>query len=303
MLLSVGAVAVLCSARLPLPNKSWVQTLRAVASVLFFAGVFNFAGETSQRFASMLLNSETNGPVMMLADGTWVGVLTLFAVGLIGGFLLRIEFFFFCFALAGLASGVLSVNGAVALWMAERSGLALREMFAARNLSGSTKALLKESALVQLAGALVGCLLIGVLRDLWGPVSGLGSDGLTERLGLFIWFSLIVELPSLVALAIWGHRRGGKVPEDLFQVTYPKASWLASASPRRFVLSAALRLAEVRQGEIRRLRQDFESSDWKGVPPAIRTGSEKDLNELGQCVQAIEAHLLSRSSFLGHQLT
>jgi hypothetical protein len=249
------------------------------------------------------MNTETGLLGMMMADGTWLGVLTMFVVGFAGAFFFRVEYFFLCFALVGVGAGVLSVNGAVALWLAERSGLAFRDLWSARALSASTRALLKESAVVQLVGALIGFLMIGFLRDFWGPVSGIGTDGLPERMNLFLTMSVLVEIPVFLTLNLWGHWRGKKIPEDLFQVSYPRGSWFAALRPRRFVLSVALQQAALRRDEILRLRQDFASSDWKGVPAAIRTGSEKDLAELDQCLLAMEAHLLSRSSLFDHQLS
>ncbi|MBX3032803.1 MAG: hypothetical protein KF865_02685 [Bdellovibrionaceae bacterium] len=289
-LLSVGGVILILSTVL------W-PSARAAAQGFFFLGLFLWAGESSLRFTTTWVAGATTDWSMLLADGRFVGSLCLFGIGLLSGALLRLEFLMLSAALVGLSAGVLSVNGAVALWLGERAGLMLALAFSVRHLTKSTRLLVWKTTAVTVAASFIALLLLGYVRDVLGPVSTLGSEGVLERLSLFLMLSAVMEAPVALSLLIWGHREGSRTPEDLFEVKYAgEKIWRAGGLRRPMLIWMRDGLVR-RRADIGRFRGEFNETDWQKVPPAVRNASTRESEALESLLQTLDSHLLSRSDF------
>lgn len=293
-LLAVGAVALL----IPISQRLW----NGIAMLFLFLGLALFAGENAVRFSAMMFDQETNFLLGFLADGRLAAVIVWFLVGAILGVLLQVEFFCFSLAIVLVATGMMSISGAAALWFGERVGWTLRLWWNARKLSTSTRKLTSIKAVVTGGASLVAVFGLGFARDLIGPIGSMGIEGLSERVGFFLWLSLFCEMFPLLLGWVVTRTRFGATPEDLFESKYPTKHFFSPLGARPWVLQELSEGILRRKGELQALQKDFAAMDWQKVPPAIRQASEKEVQSLDEVNADVQALLLSRSSFFSEQL-
>lgn len=261
-------------------------------------GLFLLLGENSIRWLGSLGAELDPSLALWLADGRPLPILGMLVVALVISAVLRIEFLFFTFALWGLASGILSVNGAVVLWLGERAGLAFALWVRTRRLTSSTQRMGRGLAFSHLGGAFLAWVVIGFVRDLLGPVGGIGMEDLHARIQFFLLLSLIAEVAVAIVVMAWGHLAAKKAPDDLLEAAYFDESWLVGGALRASLLRPWLEHLRQRRAEITRLRVGFTDEEWKKVPPPVQQASERDGTALGEQARRIEAHLLSRPDFV-----
>lgn len=277
------------------------RELRPLGAALIFFGLFLWAGETGLKVGRGFLGLEADGLSMWLADGRPLAVLLWLAVSTVTGALIGFEFLALPFALMGLAAGTLSLNGAVALLWGERLGLALRWWWQSRGQIPSVRLMTKGFVLSQLLAVLASFLFLGFARDVMGFAS-FGQEGLGALLGDFLTLSLWTTAFFVLFACAWGHFAGAKTPEDMMEPGRTPEAWLASQGFRTSMIPWFLDGLFKRRAELKRINDSFDEQDWKKVPPPVRQASEKEALHLEKTSRALEAHLLSRSDFFGHQM-
>lgn len=273
--------------------------LRALTSAILFFGLFLVFGEAFLRFSSGWMSGETGDLAMLLADNRPVAVLVLTVAMTIVSGVSGLEFLAPALALGGLASGVLSLNGAVALMWGERVGLSVRLAIQSRKQIPSVRRLgnlLMISAIIALPLAFV---TLGVARDALGP-SG-GRESLPLLIGNFITFTILTMIPFLAVASVLGHFSAQKTSDDLMERASLPQKWLREGAIGPFQVQVFKQGLRTRRSEIERLRRGFNDEEWMKVPAPVREASERELDHLEGMDSLFEAHLSSRWSFFGHQ--
>lgn len=277
------------------------RELRPAGALLFFFGLFLWAGETGLRFAPGTVGMEAQGLAMWLADGRPAAVSLWFLAATALAALTGFEFLALSATMMGLASGALSLNGAVALLWGERLGLVLRWWWQSRGQIASVRAMTKGVLAGHLLAVLFSFLLLGFARDFMGAAA-YGREGLGTILMDFLALSLWTVVPFLAFVCLWGHFAGRRSPEDMLQNGQVPEAWFTSQDLRSSMIPWFLEGLCARRAELKRLNGGFTDEEWKKVPPPVRQASEKESLHLEKTSRALEAHLLSRSDFFGHQM-
>lgn len=265
-----------------------VPRLRPIAFLVFMFALFLWAGESSLRLAAGVGQSGDDVS-LWLADGRAVPCLVWWLVGMIEGTIFGFEFLALAAALCLIAPGVMAINVGVALWLGERVGHSARLALIGKSRIAGVSRMARQQFLMILAGGVVGWLVIGFARDLWGPVSDIGGANATENLHIFLWLSLIAEIPVLAGAMAWGHFASAAPPSDLFDKTVAVPTLHEIGNSRPFVYGFLLRGLRARRDEILRLRTQFNENEWAKVPPAVRDASETERRELDRMLAEAES--------------
>lgn len=292
--LSVGGVLLFAA--------NFLRKGREAALTVLFVGLFLFAAE---HFLRLNIVASTDVPALLqwTTDGRGLAVFGLLLVGVLTGWLVRIEGFAFVLAFAGLACGAMSLSGAVMFWAGERAGLSVAlawKAWRSRWPQGARR-LANGVAATAVAGVLVGWWLLGWARDLSLDFGSLGSAQVPMRMDGFLLFSILVEIPVIVLTLVWGHWAGSKTPDDALESATLSRAWFHQGSLRTPVLKLLRAGLLGRLDEIDRLRKGFNEAEWEKVPPFVKNASQTERAALAETAKVLDADLLSRSEFFGHQ--
>lgn len=274
--------------------------LRPLAAVVFHVGVLLVVGESVARFAIGWRDASTGELATWLADNRPLAVLALTIAMAVFSAVIGFEGAALVAALVGLSTGMLSLNGAVAFVWGERLGLAIRLAAQARGQVPSVRRLARLNLGATAVAVPIAWLLLGFLRDFLGLEGGFGNAPML--LQNFVSLTASTTLPFLAAAGAVGHFAAKKTPDDLMERAALPTAWLESP------LAGTADLAELREGlraragELSRLNGGFTEDEWKKVPPPVRQASEREQAHVQDSLSRLEAHLLSRRDFFGHQL-
>lgn len=301
--LRVPSVIVLAGGGVLLFGANLWRRGRELALVLLYLGLFLFVGEYFLRMNAGFLNQEIPWLLIWTTDGRGLAVFGMMMAGLLMGVFLRMEGLAFVIALLGLAAGGLSLNGALMLWAGERAGLNLILWWSAHRGAWPKGARQMALGLVltSMAGLLVGWLALGWMRSDLGEFGALASGRLTERIESFLVLSAILEFITVLLTFVWGHFAGAKQPDDALESASLGPKWFRQGGLRTAVLKLQRAGLKGRVDEIGRLQQSFTQEEWNKVPLFVKKASDAEKVSLESTAKALDADLLSRSEFFGHQ--
>lgn len=274
---------------------------REISLTVLYVGLFLFAAEQWLRVHAGAGMAEVSWWMTWTTDGRPGAVFLMMIVGLVAGAVLRMEGLSFVVSLAGLATGFLSLNGAVMLWAGERAGLGLSELWTSRGWPKGPRSMVTGLAVASVVGVVIGWLVLGWARTFLGDFGSLGAAHLVTRLEGFFMLSVIVEIPVVVLTMVWGHFVGKTTPDDVLQTTHLERSWFHQSGLRTPTLKLLRAGLMGRVDEIERLRTGFEETNWKDVPVFVKNASNQERETLAATLKTLDADLLSRSEFFGHQ--
>lgn len=302
LFLRVSGLYVLSVGGLLLFAANFARRGREAALTVLFVGLFLFAAEHFLRL-NLIPSGDVPPLLQWTTDGRGLAVLGLLIAGLLTGWLVRIEGFAFVLAFAGLASGAMSLSGAVMFWAGERAGLSVAlgwTAWRARWPQGARR-LAFGVATAAVLGSFIGWWLLGWARDFAMDFGSLGTAQVPMRMDGFLLFSILVELPVIALTLVWGHLAGAKTPDDALESATLARGWFHQGALRTPVLKLLRAGLRGRMDEIDRLRQGFNEAEWEKVPPFVKNASQTERTALAETAKALDADLLSRSEFFGHQ--
>lgn len=275
--------------------------LKALAGGVLAVGFFYLLSEVALRMSGPAFGADVSDLTMLLADNR---PLALLAISLLMTLLVALtgaEYLGFAAALLGLSSGILSLNGAVALVWGERLGLTVRWMWESRGHVSSVRRMTRLLLFSDVVAWPMALLLLGFLRDFL-QIAAPTQEDLLQSLEAFLFLSALTLIPFTLSGLVFGHFLGAKAPDDLLDPPKTPDLWIRSVAFRMGLVAPCLQALRNRQDEIERVRTGFNTLEWQKVPPPIREASEREADHLHRSRLAIEAHLLSRSDFFDHQL-
>lgn len=261
----------------------------------FWAGLFYLLNENLTRFWPMWLNNpDTENTVFFLSDGRWAAVLALTVLVSILTALVPLPGFALLVILVGSTAGILSINGAAAVWIGESIGTALRAFWFGRKSHQGPRELSRDLLAVTIAAGLLFVPLGFVARDFAGNVTG--TSALNQLLPVVLTMIFFFEAISLVLLSGAGHFRAKTLPQDVLESDL--WAWSEIRRAPRADLKAWVALVEERLQKMNSVRGAFNQQEWERVPPAVRNASQKEAELLEKRLDEMKALLLSRSEFL-----
>ena len=187
---------------------NWFQSPQAEKFFkwIFFAGLFLIGSDlvlkNSRLLQSLLGNSDL---AFFLADGRMesIFVLMAFAIGL--NFVIRCEYWSMALGLSLMVANILSLNGALALFVGERIGAILLFWWRSRNVTEEVKSFSVLVTVVSICSLLVGFLFAGEVRSQF--IIGFDTDTVAFQnksltLMMLIFLVLIFQFMGQMA---WGH--------------------------------------------------------------------------------------------------
>lgn len=261
----------------------------------FWAGAFYLLNENLTRFWPMWLNNpDTENTVFFLSDGRFPAVLALTALVAAITALVPLPGFALLVILIGSTAGILSINGAVAVWIGESLGTSLRAFYFGRRSHQGPRELSRDLLAVTVAAALLFVPLGFIARDYATGVTG--TSALNQILPVVLTMIFFFEMIALVLLSGAGHFRAKTLPQDVLESDL--WAWSETRRAPRADLKAWIAAVEDRLHSMNAVRGGFNQQEWEKVPLAVRNASQKETELLEKRLGEMKALLLSRSEFL-----
>lgn len=140
-----------------------------------------------------------------LADGRFFTLLQMLILGLLLSVLLSYEGWFWVWPLFLYTGGMLSLNGAMALFASGILSGFIVIFIKGRSFSGIQRNLVRNGAIVGALATIVSFLIFGALRGNIGQLGASFEELQNQKLFSLICGWLVILFPTTIALMIWGH--------------------------------------------------------------------------------------------------
>lgn len=173
---------------------------------IFFAGLFLVGSDLVLKNSRLLQNILGHSDLaFFLADGRMGSLFVLIAVAIGFNFIFRYEYWSLALGLSLMVANIISLNGALALFVGERIGASLLFWWRCRTTADEVKSFSNRLAVVSVLSVLVGFLFAGEARSQF--TFGFDNDmaSYQNKSLVLIMLIIFILLIQLVAQMTWGH--------------------------------------------------------------------------------------------------
>ncbi len=261
----------------------WVGPLFAV---LFSTALFFVLSESLVRqLASLPAMMGESEIVFWLADGRFSAVLGLAFVAILLTFLIQVEFWSVCLALALLFSSIISFNGALALFAGERIARGILFAWSGRILNQDCRLISREEGIAASVGAGLGLWVTLYLRE----VTDLGrSFGISEAQGRLFDFALGLVLILFVQFCVQmfvNHFAVQKKVDEFQDIRYYPGTWYHGGRMSKAGAEWGRQQIAKRIQEIRYHIQGLATFKEGQIPDHVQGRLRKEEEELAKLIK------------------
>ncbi len=267
-------------------NKKWQNLFQ----LLFFTGLFFYGAELLARYsANLQMSLGDSSLAFFLVENHLLPLLGMLLLGFVLSFVITIEFWTVCLALALLAASAISLNGAASFFAGEMIASGILLFWRGRKLNQECQNIAMQMGLSSAVGALLGWVLALILQEVAGEAGSFGMDGLSFR--LLRWTALVVLIlfTPFFAKMLVGHFLARRVVDEVQAARYFPPHW----SHQELLCGPAVvwgrqRLSQ-RIQEIRYHLQGLVSLKEGQIPEAVQIRLRREEKELAQLYTDLNA--------------
>jgi hypothetical protein len=274
-------------------SQYWFDKGRTIFKTLAGFGILLMGMQWALRDQTLLLSALGESELhFLLADGRFFAQLIWLLTSFAATLLIGIESWSVFLALVLLATGSLSLNGAVALVVGELLAHVWLLFWRSRKLNQDVTALTRSYAIASSVGLCVGFVLAGLLRTVfsWGYTFEL-NEIMDKNLQFFAMYLVVILSHSLAVLS-WGHFAARRKMDEVQTGEYFSVRWIERGLVAASISNFVLRKLNERLALLIAQKKSLNPDERMQIPTVFLQNHENEIIKLSQWIpRARPTHL------------